>query len=376
MAIVDEGSLGTAESAGLSLRGDSSGSEDDAVLTAYTRHLELERGRSPHTVRAYRREAASLLNHLKTEEHLALTDLDLIGLRSWLATRAETGASASTLARSAASIRTFTRYLARAGYIPTDVGARLRVPRRGTHLPSVLSVRQATALIDATNRSAQGQPGSPQGGLRRHMAQDGEQGAKRVSGVLEAGAVEPSASTSPRTAATALRDRAIIELLYSSALRVGELCALDLGSVDAAQATVRVMGKGSKERVVPVGNPALRAMRDYVAQGRPVLAHARSGLALFLGVRGGRIGDRAVRTLIDKASLNMPGVQGDGSGRTTHITPHTLRHSAATHMVEGGADLRSVQEMLGHSSLGTTQIYTHVSASRLRQTLEQAHPRA
>src|SRR5690606_12401643 len=164
------------------------------------------------------------------------------------------------------------------------------------------------------------------------------------------------------------RDTAVLELLYSSGLRVSELVALDRASIDRSQRTVRVRGKGDKERIVPVGLPALDAIDRWEAEGSAGLAGDSAGEALFLGVRGARLGDRAVRTLVDRHAAE--------AGIPRHITPHTLRHSAATHLVEGGADLRSVQDFLGHSSLATTQIYTHVSAERLRRTVEQAHPRA
>lgn len=313
--------------------------EDDAVVAAFAEHLRLERGRSEHTVRAYRREAQGLLAHVRDVERIAVADLDVTALRSWLAARAETGASASTLARSAAAARTFSSWLASTGRIPHDVGGRLRAPRRGRHLPAVLTGEQAGTLLDTL-----------------------------------AAAPAPSESTEdPAAEAVRLRDAAVLELLYSSGLRVSELVALDRSGIDRDQHTVRVRGKGGKERVVPVGQPALEAIERWEREGRPVLRRPapdgdEPGDALFLGVRGGRLGDRAVRSLVDRHARS--------SGIDRHITPHTLRHSAATHLVEGGADLRSVQEYLGHSSLATTQIYTHVSAERLRRTVDQAHPRA
>lgn len=309
---------------------------DEAVLHAFTEHLRLERGRSAHTVRAYSREAARLLEHLARVERIEIAELDVTALRSWLGARAETGASAATLARSAAAARTFTSWLAATGRIPHDVGGRLRAPRRGRHLPTVLSADQAAALMTVDRSLAQARETAEEDPVRR---------------------------------AVALRDAAVLELLYSSGLRVSELVALDRGGIDHAQRTVRVLGKGAKERIVPVGVPALEAVRAWEQFGRPVLADTGTdGQALFLGVRGGRLGDRAVRTLLDRHAAE--------AGITRHITPHTLRHSAATHLVEGGADLRSVQDFLGHSSLATTQIYTHVSAERLRRTVDQAHPRA
>ena len=364
---------------------------DLAVLDAFTAHLELERGRSPHTVVAYRREAATLLTHLRTSERIALDDADVEALRSWLAARAATGAAASTLARSAAAARTFTRWAAATKRIPHDVGARLRAPKRGRHLPAVLTAQQAAQLLDDARTA-----NSPAGASARtapdarsmrdqqspdSLSLDSPSGREPRAGAT-ARADEPTTPTprdpapeppaSPHEQALALRDRAILELLYSSGLRVSELVALDRTSLDRSERTVRVRGKGDKERVVPVGVPALDAVSDWEERGREILARPAptpdQSRALFLGVRGGRLGDRAVRTLLDQHAA--------AAGLGEHISPHTLRHSAATHLVEGGADLRSVQEYLGHSSLATTQIYTHVSAERLRRAVEQAHPRA
>ena len=391
--------------------------QDDEIVEAFAAHLRLERGRSEHTVRAYRRETGSLLTHLREVERIAPAELDVTALRSWLGARAETGAGASTLARSAAAARTFTTWLAATGRIPHDVGGRLRAPRRGRHLPTVLTDEQAGALLDgivtepAPRRSDAPAPGAdtdsedaaparggtptpgststqggapmPAGGATQGgtatrdgaVTRDGTATAGDTAGEgIAAGgapAEEPSA-VDPVQRAVQLRDAAVLELLYSSGLRVSELVALDLGGIDMAQGTVRVRGKGDKERIVPVGVPALEALRVWEEQGRPVLADRGKGgspqRALFLGVRGGRLGDRAVRTLVDRYAAR--------AGIARHISPHTLRHSAATHLVEGGADLRSVQDFLGHSSLATTQIYTHVSAERLRSTVDQAHPRA
>lgn len=317
--------------------------EDLRVLEAFADHLQLERGRSEHTVRAYRREAADLLAHLREVERIDLAGIDIMALRSWLSARAETGASPSTLARSAAAARTFCTWLAASGRTPHDVGSRLRAPQRGRHLPTVLSAQQAGHLLDDTEHP-------------RH-SERGE-------------ATETPQTPDPTERALALRDAAVLELLYSSGLRVSELVALDRRGIDRDRGTVRVRGKGDKERVVPVGRPALAAIALWEQEGRPVLAAGpgRSGEALFLGARGARLGDRAVRTIVDRSAR--------AAGIDKRISPHTLRHSAATHLVEGGADLRSVQDFLGHSSLQTTQIYTHVSAERLRRTVEQAHPRA
>ncbi|MGO1285895.1 MAG: tyrosine recombinase XerC [Brachybacterium sp.] len=322
--------------------------DDDTVIEDFVAHLRLERGRSEHTVRAYRREATGLIAHLRESERIAWEELDVAALRSWLAERVESGASASTLARSAAAVRTFTTWLAATGRIPHDVGGRLRAPRRGRHLPTVLTGDQAEALLDGM--------GAPEHPPAQRESDGG-----------------PADSADPVGRAVQLRDAAVLELLYSSGLRVSELVALDRSGIDHGRGTVRVRGKGDKERIVPVGIPALEAVERWDRDGRPVLlerasSQARAGDALFLGARGGRLGDRAVRTLVDRHAAE--------AGISRHISPHTLRHSAATHLVEGGADLRSVQDFLGHSSLATTQIYTHVSADRLRRTIDQAHPRA
>ena len=337
---------------------------DAAVADAFAEHLRLERGRSEHTVRAYRREAAGLLAHLREVERIDLHELDVEALRSWLAERAGSGAGASTLGRSASAARTFTTWLAATERIPHDVGGRLRAPRRGRHLPTVLTEDQAGTLLDGLDEPLRPRPGRAAG--------DPED-----TGSADAEAAE--APEDPTVRAVRLRDAAVLELLYSSGLRVAELVALDRAGIDRGQGTVRVRGKGDKERIVPVGQPALEAIDRWLREGRPVLTRGAGQAgsapgsrtaqeALFLGARGGRLGDRAVRTLVDRHAA--------AAGISRHISPHTLRHSAATHLVEGGADLRSVQDFLGHSSLATTQIYTHVSADRLRRTLDQAHPRA
>ncbi|ATG55385.1 recombinase XerC [Brachybacterium ginsengisoli] len=349
--------------------------DDETVVDDFAAHLRLERGRSEHTVRAYRREAAGLLEHLRSIERISVTELDVNALRSWLAARSETGAGASTLARSAAAARTFTTWLAATGRIPHDVGGRLRAPRRGRHLPTVLTGDQAGALLDGlgqterteqTRSTALGERPDPGSTPESVPEQDpGQQPGRDPRALHEKSTLHERALL--------LRDAAVLELLYSSGLRVSELVALDRSGIDRSQHTVRVRGKGDKERIVPVGLPALDAVQRWEAEGRPVLLRgggsaSRAGDALFLGARGGRLGDRAVRTLVDRHASE--------AGISRHISPHTLRHSAATHLVEGGADLRSVQDFLGHSSLATTQIYTHVSAERLRRTVDQAHPRA
>jgi integrase/recombinase XerC len=297
-----------------------------AVLAEYERHLVAERDLAPHTVRAYLGDVAGLLEHADRMGRADVRDLDLRTLRSWLAQQQVTGRSRTTLARRATAVRVFTAWLARTGRVPTDVGASLRSPKSRQTLPPVLRQDEASELIAAAARQAD--DGSPLG----------------------------------------LRDTAMLELLYATGVRVGELVALDVDDLDRGRNVLRVFGKGRKERTVPFGRPAAEAVDAWLARGRPQLVAPGAGPAVFLGARGGRIGQRAVRTVVHRRIADVPGAPDIG--------PHGLRHTAATHLLEGGADLRSVQELLGHASLATTQLYTHVSTDRLRQAYRQAHPRA
>jgi integrase/recombinase XerC len=303
-----------------------------AALAEFSRHLSAERGLSRHTVRAYEGDIESLLAYAARHEGIRDPgELTLAVLRGWLAGQHESGAARATLARRGAAARAFTGYAARRGWLAADPGPLLGVPRARRVLPQVLRREEMDrALADCDAR-----------------------------------ALRESAAGERTAAALAVRDAAVLELLYATAIRVSELCELDTGGVDQARRTVRVLGKGRKERVVPVGLPAMRALARWEEAGRPVLASERSGAAFFLGARGGRLDPRTARRIVH-ASLGAAGDAG----------PHAIRHTAATHLLEGGADLRSVQEILGHASPATTQIYTHVSAERLKATYRQAHPRA
>ena len=304
-------------------------------LAAYEAHLRYERALSPHTVRAYLGDVTTLLDHLRAQADgpdaagdtpLDLAGLDLPGLRSWLAAGRTRGASRTTLARRAAAARTFTAWAVRTGRAPTDAGARLASPRAHRRLPEVLRADQAAdALRAAASGAAEGDP-------------------------------------------VALRDHLLLELLYATGVRVSELCGLDVDDVDDGRRTLRVLGKGGKERTVVYGVPAAAALDAWRREGRPALAVPTSPPALLLGARGGRLDPRIARTVVHDAAGAVPGAPD--------IAPHGLRHSAATHLLEGGADLRSVQELLGHASPATTQLYTHVSAERLRAIHDTAHPRA
>jgi integrase/recombinase XerC len=302
----------------------------DEAIDAYARHLASDRGFSEHTVRGYRGDLDDLARHALLTTGAGPDALGLELLRDWLWRASESGLAKSTLGRRAAAARGFTRWLAATGIAPADAGDRLKAPRPDQHLPRVLTRAQVDGVLAAlADRTGTGDP-------------------------------------------LALRDLAIVELLYASALRVSELAGLRVADIDRGRLTLRVLGKGSKERVVPFGVPAARALDDYLGAARPVLAaratsNADPGL-VFLGSRGAPVSTRAIYELVASLLRELPGSGPSG--------PHALRHTAATHLLDGGADLRAVQELLGHASLSTTQIYTHVSSERLKQAYATAHPRA
>jgi integrase/recombinase XerC len=310
------------------------------VLNSYHRYLSAERGRSVHTCRAYLADVADLLAFAlrranpgaadRDELRWDLAELDLAVLRAWLAGMTAAGNARTTVARRAASARSFTGWAQRTGRVPLDAGAWLRSPKALRPLPGVLRAAQAAALMDVARALT-----------------DRDDSTSR---------------------AVALRDCALVELLYATGIRISELTGLDSDDVDRERRTVLVLGKGARERVVPFGVPADRALGDWMCEGRPALAAAGSPPALFLGVRGRRLDPRQARQVVYELVDRVEGAPAIG--------PHGLRHSAATHLLDGGADLRSVQELLGHASLASTQIYTHVSVERLRAGHRQAHPRA
>jgi integrase/recombinase XerC len=308
-----------------------------ALLSAWAefrRHLAAERGLSPHTVRAYLGDVRSLLEHAHRCGLSDLAELDAGILRSWLARQRSAGQARASLARRGAAARTFTAFAWSRGWLARDPGPLLGMPRPHRTLPHVLRHDEMTAVLDTARDAAE----------------------------------SAAARGDPRDVAVALRDLAVVELFYATGIRVSELCCLDIGDVDHDRRCLRVLGKGSKERTVPVGTPAYRALTSWQREGRGLLVTPRSGQALFVGARGGRLDPRTARRIVHERLTAVP----DGSDGG----PHALRHTAATHLLEGGADLRSVQEFLGHSSLATTQIYTHISIERLRSSYRQAHPRA
>ena len=372
----------------LPVRGDDRGMHLERAVGDFAEYLAAERGFSPHTVRSYRSDLAGLADFAGARGVAGVDGIDLDVLRDWLWQGSQAGAKKSTLARRAAAVRSFTAWAAQTGLAPVDAGARLRAPKPDQHLPRVLTRDQ-------------------------------------IDGIL--GSLQSRADSAD---AAAIRDLAVVELLYASALRVSEVAGLDSTDVDLGNLTVRVIGKGSKERVVPFGVPARRALERYLDTARAQLsrpgpqacathpAHAAqlamqtalraadrepdsdsaradgapssgarsdgarsdgaraggarsngaSAAALFLGSRGGRLGARQVYALVADLLADLPGSGPAG--------PHALRHTAATHLLDGGADLRAVQEILGHASLGTTQLYTHVSTERLKDSYRSAHPRA
>lgn len=294
-----------------------------SAADAFEQYLVAEKGAATHTVRSYVTDAISLLDYGAATGATDLSTLDIHILRAWLATTRNNGASRSSIARKIAAARSFTALMYRRGVIKKDFGALLATPRTERVLPEVLRVDQAQTLMDS-------------------LAED-------------------------HTPA-GYRDRAILEILYATGIRVAELAGLDIGNIDMERQLIRVFGKGGRERSTPYGIPAQQAIDEWLRNGRPYLAKPESKQALFLGVRGKRIDVRDVRRIVHR---RMSAIED-----APNLAPHGLRHTAATHVLEGGADLRDVQELLGHATLATTQIYTHVSVARLRAVYERAHPRA
>ncbi|MGL3200320.1 MULTISPECIES: tyrosine-type recombinase/integrase [Curtobacterium] len=323
----------------------------DRVVDGFLGHARHARGLSEQTVRAYANDLEQFVEFALARGVPTVDGVSLELLRDWLWEADQRSLARSTIARRSSSVRAFTRWASETGVLASDPGVRLRAPKGASHLPRVVTSDQVRTLLDGlTGRAATDDPG-------------------------------------------ALRDLAVVELLYAAAIRVSELVGIDVVDVDRSRLTVRVLGKGGKERVVPFGVPARDALEAWLDRGRPVLAARRSATAgdcsarstststsmstsaaagadraLFLGDRGGRLGTRSAYRIVARLLQDLPGEGPAG--------PHTFRHTAATHLLDGGADLRAVQELLGHASLGTTQIYTHVSSARLREVYRTAHPRA
>jgi len=296
------------------------------IAHSYLEHLERSRGLSENSLNAYRKDILQFVAFVDEQRVDNLGEVDAELARSWVWSLAESGMAGSSLRRKVSALKGFTAWLARDGHTEGDIGIRVRAPGASRSLPRVLT--------------------------RHHM----EEIFRSLQTHADTG--DPVAS----------RDLAIIEVLYASALRVSELVGLDLQGVDLDGRTLRVVGKGNKERMVPLGTPAATALGVYLDHARNALLEGGESSVVFLSTRGKPMGQRSVYEVVARLLADIPGVGPLG--------PHTLRHTAATHLLDGGADLRSVQELLGHASLGTTQIYTHVSNERLTQAYQQAHPRA
>ena len=295
------------------------------VIAKYEEHLIHVRNLADNSIVRYVSDLKSFLAHIEKLGISEFSELKLTHIRSWLANLQSTGATRATLARRIVSMRAFTYWAASQGWISEDIGAQLAIPKPHKTLPDVLNLAQTETVLAAI------------------AAKAGE---------------DPTPLN--------IRDLAMIEVLYASGIRVSELCGLNFVDFDTSRNALQVLGKGNKQRVVPIGIPAVKALENWLKIGRPELANKDSEIAIFIGSRGKRIDQRTVREVVYDAMAAI------GS----HMSPHGLRHTAATHLLEGGADLRTVQEILGHASLATTQIYTHVSPKRLQTAYQQAHPRA
>jgi len=294
----------------------------ERLLEQFLTYLQAGRSVSPYTVKNYGNDIGQFLNYCRARGVSSLEQVDRSLLRSYLAQLDEAGYVKASIARRVAELRSFGNFLVREEVLESNPFRMVSAPRIPKRLPRYLTVAEVEVLLAAPDTS------TPLG----------------------------------------LRDRAIIEVLYAAGLRVSELAGLDVADVDLAQGQARVRGKGGKERIGLLGQAAVRAVRAYVQGGRPALLGQRSANALWLNHRGGRLTVRGVTLVLSKT--------GERAGIRTRVHPHVLRHSFATHLLDGGADLRVVQELLGHANLATTQIYTHVSQSRAREVYMRAHPRA
>jgi integrase/recombinase XerC len=295
------------------------------TLAQYEQQLSGARGFSPNTLKAYRSDISELLVFAQSRGIQNPAEISIDLLRDYLWALSETGLAKSTLARKSAAFRSFTAWLHKSQVLEVDPGLRLRTPKQNKALPTVVSRESLAQVFES---------------LELKATSDNPQG---------------------------IRDLLIFELLYATGARVSELVGLNLEDIDYGRSLLRVLGKGSKVRMVPYGKPAAEALDSWISQGRPQLESEQSHSALLLNSRGNRVGVRQVYGLVAACLESTP---------TGATGPHSLRHSAATHLLDGGADLRSVQELLGHASLGTTQIYTHVSIERLKDGYKNAHPRA
>lgn len=292
------------------------------LLEKYTRYLNVERNLSRYTIRNYSTDIADFFEFLKLEEIVSLVEVNASVVRNYLGQLLDSGIVRASISRKMSALRSFFRYLNEQGVIDDNPLSRISGPKTEKRLPSFLTSEEIRSLLDACDSS------SPHG----------------------------------------LRDKAMLELLYASGLRVSEIASLDVGSVDLETRQIRVWGKGSKERIVLMGQPATEELEQYLTLGRPKLKKESQTEALFLNRYGQRIAERRIQYLIKKYA--------EKAGLSGRVHPHMIRHSFATHMLDGGADLRVVQELLGHSNLASTQVYTHVTRSQMRSRYLEAHPRS
>lgn len=294
-------------------------------LDRFRSHLSAGRGHSGHTVKGYLTDLEDLVSFLERDGITEPRGIDIEGLRSWLFSLSERGMAKSSMARKTAAARAYTGWLLEQGELSHDPGLRIRTPKSDKHLPKVATrAAMDEVFADLEELASSGEP-------------------------------------------AALRDLLIVELLYATGCRVSELSGLNLDDLDTSRRLVKVTGKGNKQRMIPFGVPAEKALDSWLSVGRPAMVRANTGSELLLNSKGSRLGSRQIYEVVARA---LSGTAIGASG------PHALRHTAATHLLDGGADLRAVQELLGHVSLGTTQIYTHVSIERLKQSYGSAHPRA
>jgi integrase/recombinase XerD len=331
------------------------------VIDAFLVHLRVERGLSPNTLEAYASDLRDFARHAPDVSSWRWNGGPAVGYLAGLHDR-PVPMRPATLRRRVAVIRAFYRFAYAEELVPADVASTLDLPHESLRLPDTLDVEQVARLLDAA-----GAPPAPAIPGAARESPDGEESARLR-------AVPTARGPGNDAVGVVTRDRALLELLYASGLRIGEALGLDRVDLLLDEALVRVIGKGDRERIVPVGDVALAALRAYLDGVRPAwLARASAGERsrggpLFLGRRGGRMDRMTAWRAIRAAAV--------AAGLAEHVTPHTLRHSFATHLLEGGADLRVVQELLGHASINTTQRYTHVTGERLRQVYARAHPRA
>ncbi|MGO5287420.1 tyrosine recombinase XerC [Pseudoscardovia suis] len=371
----------------------------DAALDSFLAYQKINKGLSANTIKSYSSDISACLDALESQGVRALGDVTLDDLRAWIASEAGDHAK-SSMARKIVAVRSFFEYCAVHGIIASDPAQSLTTPKLPQTLPAVLTPEQARAMMDAADaraaqaeRIAQAENAAHAGSNTAQAGRIGRAGSAKRAGhdaSRPKGGTTAVVPTDELQEAIEVRDAAIVEVLYATGIRVAELVSLDIADIDFSQRTMRVTGKGSKTRVVPFGAPAARALQEWLDTGRPLIAahagKAHNGAqnpqsnqsertaktadtrnAVFLGARGGRLNQRQAREAVHKAAQQA---------HVPDVSPHALRHSAATHLLSGGADLREVQELLGHSSLRTTQRYTHVSIDQLRATYRQAFPRA